>query len=55
MAITCILMVKVQIFSLPFYHIPKGRFRYRSYNDFLITITISRVGDMLKAILAGAF
>ena len=54
MAITCILMVKVQIFSLPFYHIPKRRFRYRSYNDFLIT-TISRVGDMLKAILAGAF
>ena len=54
MAITCILMVKVQIFSLPFYHIPKRRIRYRSYNDFLIT-TISRVGDMLKAILAEAF
>ena len=24
-SITCILMVKVQIFSLPFYHIPKRR------------------------------
>ena len=57
MAVTCILMVKVQIFSLHFITFLKGdqhqRERYRFYKEFPTT-TISRVGDMLKGILAGA-